>query len=944
MNTLPHELKLPKVLEANPDYSSFHEIFKSGFNKVSSIIDANPAYGSILGYRIERAEYNELSDRKGFIPCDKALSFLENSLERRSVVKRVFSESELSLRFLCYGATNNNKREFNFFLRKAEELGFFVELLNIEELPGERVKVENSKLKLEIVSSYSEFLKGRASISKSLLHQTVSYALSLLAAWETMHEVEPSLFIVANDHSPAPVAYAKVAEAKNVKILYLQHAEITGNFPPLDFDYSILRNEISFDIYARKKMSGKVVFCDRSSIGFSQEELLNRFERLKAESKVSVVIYPSGVFDDQAYKRLVSELLKNELVDSLSVKFHPSFKDFERVRDGRVTILDELPDDPHVAVCGNSSVVVELVAKGNLVFNYFDLDDISRDYYGFVDKKISRILEIKNASKPFWKDVKGSEILPSLSKYMPSVGSVRNRLEVYRVKEAFSEILSENVVEDVKKIWFERDIFLFGNSILNLLRNKKSIPYEDFWTISNLNRLFDNRDARLQSLYEKANIEVCSSVFEFWLNTKVMEWNGRIPSSEQLSVHASFVESFKGHRKVKGWLELKFFDVVIRFGKANQVLEFLRLASVLDIYRIGINKKISFLNYINSNSEEHKALLEFYDVNKDRYLTALDKVKIVVQSGIKMADFPMPESYRDVEDAFTKSHPCIFDEYMELVRKPYNIVGNRACFIDIKRNPDEENGFVQLIKDRIRMGKGFSFIRLSDGEGFIFQDLSGHFTKDDSKNRQRHWWGEEIPAEIQNCLISDLLKAVEAADVLGIPSVYRFVRDHSDKTVSLKQSLQGRGLIAVLASLKYVDTPNKLYTDDKANIAVLNKIEVIAGLAKKAKKVIVVNSGSINSVREAFSGFFDFDHIQVPTHNKTSLNEKYHSSSRPLPYVYRDVANKIESSTIPGTLVLVGAGVAGKVFMHSAQKQGGVALDLGSAMDQFLSGGIHSLF
>jgi hypothetical protein len=47
---------------------------------------------------------------------------------------------------------------------------------------------------------------------------------------------------------------------------------------------------------------------------------------------------------------------------------------------------------------------------------------------------------------------------------------------------------------------------------------------------------------------------------------------------------------------------------------------------------------------------------------------------------------------------------------------------------------------------------------------------------------------------------------------------------------------------------------------------------------------------------------------------------------------------------VPGSLVLVGAGVAGKSFMDIAKKHNSVGLDLGSAMDQYIGGEIHSLF
>lgn len=933
-----------RPVESVLDDAKLIGVIRRGFDKVASVIDSNSNYDYILGQRLVKPEYEAVSDAKGFVPSGKALSFMEGILKSRPVLKRLIPRKSSKVNGFFYGSTKNNKREFDFFKNKAKEFGFDVDWVNIEECPGERTKSTSVMLRQRIVEAYYQFLSDRPSISKSVLHQSSSYALSLLAAWETLSGYRPEIFVVANDHSPIPVAYAKVAEIKGSKTLYIQHAEVTDAFPILDFSFSILRNKVSLDIYSKKGILGKAVYSSRVDVQLDEKQLMSKLDRLKFSRKIPVVIYPSSIFNYASYMKLVEELDKNVEISSVSTKFHPSFKSFDQVKDDRVKVLDEFPREPHIAICGNSSVVVELLEKGNLVFNLFDLDDISPDYYGFVDKGLTRHLTFSEVSGRFWASFDESKIVASLADYFPSIDSPRNVLETFRVREVFGEILASDNINFIRQTWFERDSFLFGKSFLSLLAKNQSFPYEEYWVVLNLNRLFDNRDSRLQRLYRDANLDSCSSVFEFWVNTKVMEWNGRLPSPRQLDMHLEFVQGKEGEKKLRGWMELKCFDIVLRFGALEQLVRFLNSAKVLNVYKLGINKKIAFLNFCKANSESSNALCQFYDVSEDNYLTDLDKLKIYVQSGIDLCGYYSFCSYFDIENYFLKFHPRLSQEYLELVREPYQLLGERTCFIDVKRNEKEEQSFLGLIKEKLASEEGFSFIRLSDGEGFIFQSMSEFFTFEDSRNRQRHWWGEEIPAEVCDRLLLDLEEAVKAADVLGIPSIYRFVRDHSDKTTSLKQSLQGRGLVSVLAALDKIDTANKLYTDDKANIAVFNRIDVICDLAKRARKVVIVNSGSYSSVKDAFGKFFDYEHVQVPTHHKTSLNNKYHSSSRPLPYVYREVANKIEEVTVPGALVLVGAGVAGKVFMHAAQKRGGVALDLGSAMDQFLSGGIHSLF
>ena len=48
---------------------------------------------------------------------------------------------------------------------------------------------------------------------------------------------------------------------------------------------------------------------------------------------------------------------------------------------------------------------------------------------------------------------------------------------------------------------------------------------------------------------------------------------------------------------------------------------------------------------------------------------------------------------------------------------------------------------------------------------------------------------------------------------------------------------------------------------------------------------------------------------------------------------YPAIVEQVRASSKPGTLVLVGAGIVGKIFAHEAKMRGAVALDVGSLLD-----------
>lgn len=924
--------------------SGIEDIINSGLLKVMSIVDGNVNYDYILGKRLHNSEYTAISNGLGLIEAVRANEFLQKKVGTAKVTRFLCPEQLVSNDFFCFGGTENNKKEFLFLERKAREFGFNVRLINIKECRAEKTVFDNGALKIIIEKIFRDFFFSRSVVSKSVLHQGVAYALSILGAYQTLSHFVGKLFFVSNDHSPEPVAYAKIASYFGARVVYIQHAEVTEIFPAIDFDYSILRNRVSFDVYARKGINGEVAYSSRDNSFLSAVEILEARKELINAKCLNVVVYPSSVFKKDEFSHLFTLLDKNPFIEKVFVKPHPAYKDQGFFAQLGVSVLDERFPKKHIAICGNSSVAIELVRAGNLVFNYFRLDDIAPDYYGFAAKKITNKFDITQANVCFWSCISEGDALTFLGDYFPEISTLENRLEFYKLKEIFCSMFASNSLEERKSIWLERDLFVFTSTFLRLLRDKKSDPYGNLFVVQTLNRLFDLRDVRLSTLYKCAELDSCSSVLEFWLSTKVIEWNGRIPTSMQLRVLIDFLLKGEFDKKVRNWLSVKCFDVILRFGSASDIRYFFASGGAPDVRKLGVNKKIAFLNFLNSNKANLTGLAEIYDVDADRSLTALDRLKIFVQSGLRVSDLPDCSDFKKVEQLFIEYHPKIREEYLRYVSGPYSKINERARFIDVKRNPGQEGELIGLIKERLLAKIGFSFIRLSDGEGFIFHRLNDIFTLDDVKNRQRHWWGEEIDSSVIDELLDVLFAAVKGSDLLGIPSVYRFVRDHSDKTHALSQSLQGRGLLSVLDGIRYIDTPNKLYTDDKANIAVFNKIDVISDLARSAQKIVVINSGSREAAWKAFGDHFDFAHIKIPTHNKTSLNDKYHTASKPLPYVYKDALREIENHVIPGALVLVGAGVAGKVFMHAAKAKDAVALDLGSAMDQFLGGGIQSLY
>jgi hypothetical protein len=288
------------------------------------------------------------------------------------------------------------------------------------------------------------------------------------------------------------------------------------------------------------------------------------------------------------------------------------------------------------------------------------------------------------------------------------------------------------------------------------------------------------------------------------------------------------------------------------------------------------------------------------------------------------------------EQRFLQVAPRTLSREFEAHLKPaYDALRPRMELMNVRTCPSEAEHFRNLTLRALDEKKPFSMIRLSDGEGYLFPDRH-HLHEADVANRERHWWGTELPTELRYTIISEARQAIAEADVVGIPAIYRFIRDHGESSQSLAQSLQGRGLLEVLAGVGGIVSPSAVITEDKVNVALFSDPTSLLSLIEAARKVIIVSSVVPENLPSIFRSSRRLETVTIPTHHKTMLNETYSKGSQILPFLYRSILNEIDQTVEPGNLVLVAGGIIGKIFLGHARAKGAVALDLGHVVDDWI--------
>jgi hypothetical protein len=374
-----------------------------GLQRVCSVIDGNPNYDALMGHHLSESHWavfqtsSSIGERRV-----EAIALFEKKFRAGKAIIPEFSG------FACEGSSPNNIREFEFFERICESSNIKLLKQNYSSckgIPVSRLTTEEMAARNAILDDVRSFYAERKEISGSLVRQQILYSqafFNFLLAFSRPDAVWPAALVQANDHSPVRVALSMIMKGLKIPRVYLQHAEVTTSFPELDFEYSVLRNARSRDTYeAIGPTGGQVFVIAREQTAFAHQRLF----RARDES-VPVVIYPSSRVLVNELIRVIAELRKNPGVSKVIIKQHPAAAmELEgALGPSEPEYSKDFPREDHVALVGNSAVVIELLHRGIPVYQNFDSDPTSADYYGFVGSGLTYGCTFSDLSGRFWQN------------------------------------------------------------------------------------------------------------------------------------------------------------------------------------------------------------------------------------------------------------------------------------------------------------------------------------------------------------------------------------------------------------------------------------------------------------------------------------------------------------------------------------------------------------
>lgn len=235
----------------------------------------------------------------------------------------------------------------------------------------------------------------------------------------------------------------------------------------------------------------------------------------------------------------------------------------------------------------------------------------------------------------------------------------------------------------------------------------------------------------------------------------------------------------------------------------------------------------------------------------------------------------------------------------------------------------------------VRDARPFSLLRLGDGEGNMlpYRGAYGTFQTTDIAATQRTWWGRSLDARGDE-LAASLRASIDNADVLGIPDFSRLFGAVSQSKLRAPDG-GGRNARGLLASFDYGIRPGP----QMLTSCHIHQAFGFWGLWD----ILLPQFGSVSLVTchaelgQALSARFglviEATHL-VPSEHKHAVKFETQASQPHFPDAFDALRSRL-ANTPRGHVVLVAAGMLGKIYCDWIKAAGGIALDVGSAADSW---------
>ena len=291
--------------------------------------------------------------------------------------------------YVFFSVTGNNERALSPI---AEKIGVLSKSFQLRDLPLRRVWFY-AMVYSPIV--FFRYLKYSGYLKKAYASEFMSFCLTYgyyFEARKILRQFDAKFLVVANDHSYPQRAFFRAAQSLNIKTAYVQHASVSENFPPLEYDYAFLDGQESLDKYmANNKPCLSKVFLTGSPRFDIIKEIKNNENN---NSKIRLGIAINTVDTLEKILCLIEKTQKATNNTQIVLRPHPLMnKDFwsNFAVNNNCIYSDSKEENPFnfisnndIFIAGETSFHLDVALTGKISYYYnFSSGDIL-DHYGYL--------------------------------------------------------------------------------------------------------------------------------------------------------------------------------------------------------------------------------------------------------------------------------------------------------------------------------------------------------------------------------------------------------------------------------------------------------------------------------------------------------------------------------------------------------------------------------
>lgn len=372
-----------------------------------------------------------------------------------------------------------------------------------------------------------------------------------------------------------------------------------------------------------------------------------------------------------------------------------------------------------------------------------------------------------------------------------------------------------------------------------------------------------------------------------------------------------------GSRAIKGLLVTAILEKSL---SKNIELWFEKFQLSLDL--LGDSQRLRFL--LRLVQSQDRKYFKHWDLVFSKELSPSNGVKVCMMRFWLDRDV---DGFSKLERMFCNQDTWLSRRYEKSIKPLLDKISAENNFLNARFDINRLEYLRCLIADKVANQVGFAYIRLGDGECYGF-DESDDIDYSGILRQELHWWGTELDEELRRELQSKFCDALPYADMLGVPTVLRLIRDFnpSKQDEYPKNSLMARLFSVMEGAAPFMES--RIIVEDQSNLYLFDA-EFIERLVRLAKKVYVVSGVSAALVDAWNPDSSKIEHIEIPTHRLLKVGNVGSEVSGIFPLVYQEYIDRVSQLAGPGIVFLFSAGFIGKILIAEVARKGSVGLDVG---------------